>query len=201
MVTNNNSLKGLDNWVNVVCQKLCTKKWEQWENLHVNNIQTQLLFGHNLCYLFHYIWLMLLSFCLSVSRITLVADLNAFFHSSRRPLPLLVRILHRSRIRYYGKPGQNIDFPFQVSWGYKSHCFLSAAIDFFSGSKHSWVIIFLLFFRSLSVSGVLWGGWSEWRHVYGCMEWSLSWVVQPTDSWLGSISAAVLVETQLSEAL
>ncbi|XP_048043307.1 RPA-related protein RADX isoform X3 [Megalobrama amblycephala] len=51
---------------------------------------------------------------IDVSRITLVADLDAFFHSSRRPLPLLVRILHRSRIRYYGKPGQNIDFPFQV---------------------------------------------------------------------------------------
>lgn len=140
---------------------------------------------------------MLLSFCLSVSRITLVADLDAFFHSSRRPLPLLVRILHRSRIRYYGKPGQNIDFPFQVSWGYKSHCFLSAAIDFFSGYNLS----SSSFFCSLSVSGVLWGGWSEWRHVYGCMEWSLSWVVQPTDCWLGSISAAVLVETQLSEAL
>ncbi|XP_051748683.1 RPA-related protein RADX isoform X2 [Ctenopharyngodon idella] len=51
---------------------------------------------------------------IDVSRITLLADLDAFFHSSRRPLPLLVRILHRSRIRYYGKPGQNIDFPFQV---------------------------------------------------------------------------------------
>uniref|UniRef100_A0A672MQH2 RPA1 related single stranded DNA binding protein n=1 Tax=Sinocyclocheilus grahami TaxID=75366 RepID=A0A672MQH2_SINGR len=51
---------------------------------------------------------------IDVSRITLLADLEAFFHSSRRPLPLLVRILHRSRIRYYGKPGQNIDFPFQV---------------------------------------------------------------------------------------
>ncbi|KAG1958290.1 RPA-related protein RADX isoform X4 [Pimephales promelas] len=51
---------------------------------------------------------------IDVSRITLVADLDVFFHSSRRPLPLLVRILHRSRIRYYGKPGQNIDFPFQV---------------------------------------------------------------------------------------
>uniref|UniRef100_A0A673HR72 RPA1 related single stranded DNA binding protein n=1 Tax=Sinocyclocheilus rhinocerous TaxID=307959 RepID=A0A673HR72_9TELE len=50
----------------------------------------------------------------STKIITLLADLEAFFHSSRRPLPLLVRILHRSRIRYYGKPGQNIDFPFQV---------------------------------------------------------------------------------------
>lgn len=52
---------------------------------------------------------------LSVSNITFLGDLEAFLHSSKRPLPLLVRILHRSRIRYYGKPGQNIDFPFQVS--------------------------------------------------------------------------------------
>ncbi|XP_056313614.1 RPA-related protein RADX isoform X1 [Danio aesculapii] len=51
---------------------------------------------------------------IDVSRITLLADLEAFFRTSRRPLPILVRILHRSRIRYYGKPGQNIDFPFQV---------------------------------------------------------------------------------------
>lgn len=51
---------------------------------------------------------------IDVSKITLLADLEAIFHSTKRPLPLLVRILHRSRIRYYGKPGQNIDFPFQV---------------------------------------------------------------------------------------
>ncbi|XP_051966975.1 RPA-related protein RADX [Xyrauchen texanus] len=51
---------------------------------------------------------------IDVSKITLLADLDAFFHSSRRPLPLLVRILHRSRIKYYGKPGQRVDFPFQV---------------------------------------------------------------------------------------
>ncbi|KAA0716663.1 RPA-related protein RADX [Triplophysa tibetana] len=51
---------------------------------------------------------------LDVSNITLLGDLEAFLHCSKRPLPLLVRILHRSRIRYYGKPGQNIDFPFQV---------------------------------------------------------------------------------------
>lgn len=51
---------------------------------------------------------------LDVSNITFLADLEPIFHSSKRPLPLLVRILHRSRIRYYGKPGQNIDFPFQV---------------------------------------------------------------------------------------
>lgn len=90
---------------------------------------------------------MLLSFFFPVSRITLLADLDAFFHSSRRPLPLLVRILHRSRIRFYGKPGQNIDFPFQVSWDHRLHWFfLSAAIDYFSVAKHN------LFLRSLFLS-------------------------------------------------
>ncbi len=134
---------------------------------------------------------MLLYFCVSVSRITLLADLEAFFHSSRRPLPLLVRILHRSRIRYYGKPGQNIDFPFQVSQRkvlFVCRFFCAANI------LGRWSLSF-----SSSLSGVLWGGWSEWRHVHGCMEWSLSWMVQQTDGRLGSISAAVLIETQLSE--
>ncbi|KAL6463066.1 hypothetical protein MHYP_G00274570 [Metynnis hypsauchen] len=51
---------------------------------------------------------------IDVSKICLLGDLDVFFASSRRPLPLLVRVLHRSRLRYYGKPGQNIDFPFQA---------------------------------------------------------------------------------------
>ncbi|KAI4904178.1 hypothetical protein NFI96_022117 [Prochilodus magdalenae] len=51
---------------------------------------------------------------LDVSKICLLGDLDVFFVSSRRPLPLLVRVLHRSRLRYYGKPGQNIDYPFQA---------------------------------------------------------------------------------------
>ncbi|XP_072550365.1 RPA-related protein RADX [Salminus brasiliensis] len=51
---------------------------------------------------------------IDVSKICLLGDLDTFFASSRRPLPLLVRVLHRSRLRYYGKPGQNIDHPFQA---------------------------------------------------------------------------------------
>uniref|UniRef100_A0A8B9HGB9 RPA1 related single stranded DNA binding protein n=1 Tax=Astyanax mexicanus TaxID=7994 RepID=A0A8B9HGB9_ASTMX len=51
---------------------------------------------------------------IDVSKICLLGDLDAFIASSRRPLPLLVRVLHRSRLRYYGKPGQNIDYPFQA---------------------------------------------------------------------------------------
>ncbi|XP_035382635.1 RPA-related protein RADX isoform X1 [Electrophorus electricus] len=51
---------------------------------------------------------------IDVSKLSLLGDLDAFFCSSRRPLPLLVRVLHKSRLRYYGKPGQNLDFPFQA---------------------------------------------------------------------------------------
>ncbi|KAF5888784.1 RPA-related protein RADX-like, partial [Clarias magur] len=51
---------------------------------------------------------------IDVSKISLLGDLEAFLVSSRQPVPLLVRVLHRSRLRYYGKPGQNIDFPFQA---------------------------------------------------------------------------------------
>ncbi|KAM9440778.1 RPA-related protein RADX [Clarias gariepinus] len=51
---------------------------------------------------------------IDVSKISLLGDLEAFLVSSRRPVPLLVRVLHKSRLRYYGKPGQNINFPFQA---------------------------------------------------------------------------------------
>ncbi|XP_066516150.1 RPA-related protein RADX [Hoplias malabaricus] len=51
---------------------------------------------------------------IDVSKICLLGDLDSFFRGNRRPLPLLVRVLHRSRLRYYGKPGQSIDFPFQA---------------------------------------------------------------------------------------
>ncbi|TRY86151.1 hypothetical protein DNTS_030210 [Danionella cerebrum] len=49
-----------------------------------------------------------------VSRVTPIAGLECVLHISKQCLPLLVRVLHRSRIRYYGKHGQSIDFPYQV---------------------------------------------------------------------------------------
>ncbi|XP_017315186.1 RPA-related protein RADX [Ictalurus punctatus] len=51
---------------------------------------------------------------IDVSRICHLVDLDVFLATHRRPLPLLVRVLHRSRVRYYGKPEQNVDFPFQA---------------------------------------------------------------------------------------
>ncbi|CAG5878364.1 unnamed protein product [Menidia menidia] len=51
---------------------------------------------------------------LDVSRIALLSSLESSFRTSWKPLPLLVRIIHKSRLRYYGKFGLKIDFPYQA---------------------------------------------------------------------------------------
>ncbi|KAM3601933.1 uncharacterized protein V6R79_021478 [Siganus canaliculatus] len=52
---------------------------------------------------------------LDVSKITLLCGLESAFENGSRPLPLLVRIIHKSRLRYYGKFGlKMIDFPYQA---------------------------------------------------------------------------------------
>ncbi|CAK6953601.1 RPA-related protein RADX [Scomber scombrus] len=53
---------------------------------------------------------------LDVSKITLLSSLESSFRNTMRsfPLPLLVKIIHKSRLRYYGKFGLNIDYPYQA---------------------------------------------------------------------------------------
>ncbi|XP_032390416.1 RPA-related protein RADX [Etheostoma spectabile] len=51
---------------------------------------------------------------LDVSKITLLCSLESCFKKTWTPLPLLVRILHKSRLRYYGKFGLKIDYPYQA---------------------------------------------------------------------------------------
>ncbi|KAF7664198.1 hypothetical protein LDENG_00185380 [Lucifuga dentata] len=51
---------------------------------------------------------------LDVSKITLLCDLESSLGNIRKPFPLLVRIIHKSRLRYYGKLGLKIDFPYQA---------------------------------------------------------------------------------------
>ncbi|KAM4619715.1 RPA-related protein RADX [Polymixia lowei] len=51
---------------------------------------------------------------LDVSKITLLRDLESSFRNKWKPLPLLVRIIHKSRLRYYGKFGLKIDYPYQA---------------------------------------------------------------------------------------
>ncbi|XP_063751308.1 RPA-related protein RADX isoform X2 [Eleginops maclovinus] len=51
---------------------------------------------------------------LDVSKISLLSSLESCFRNTWKPLPLLVKIIHKSRVRYYGKFGLKIDFPFQA---------------------------------------------------------------------------------------
>ncbi|KAM4726483.1 RPA-related protein RADX isoform 2-T2 [Anableps anableps] len=51
---------------------------------------------------------------LDVSKVTLLSTLESSFRVSWKPLPLLVKIIHKSRLRYYGKFGLKIDYPYQT---------------------------------------------------------------------------------------
>ncbi|KAK2828450.1 hypothetical protein Q5P01_019484 [Channa striata] len=51
---------------------------------------------------------------LDVSRITLLCSLESSFRNAWKSLPLLVKIIHKSRLRYYGKFGLKIDYPYQA---------------------------------------------------------------------------------------
>lgn len=49
-----------------------------------------------------------------VSKITFLGRLESSFKTTWKSLPLLVKIIHKSRLRYYGKHGLKIDYPYQV---------------------------------------------------------------------------------------
>ncbi|XP_074527561.1 RPA-related protein RADX isoform X2 [Halichoeres trimaculatus] len=51
---------------------------------------------------------------LDVSKITLLSGLESSFRNNWKPFPLLVKIIHKSRLRYYGKSGLRIDYPYQA---------------------------------------------------------------------------------------
>ncbi|KAL0994205.1 hypothetical protein UPYG_G00119210 [Umbra pygmaea] len=51
---------------------------------------------------------------LDVSKTTLLCDLESSLGCMFQPLPLVVRVIHKSRLRYYGKPGLKIDYPYQA---------------------------------------------------------------------------------------
>ncbi|XP_005472030.1 RPA-related protein RADX isoform X1 [Oreochromis niloticus] len=51
---------------------------------------------------------------LDVSKVTLLSSLDSSFKNTWKPLPLLVKIIHKSRLRYYGKFGLKIDYPYQA---------------------------------------------------------------------------------------
>ncbi|XP_023153060.2 RPA-related protein RADX isoform X1 [Amphiprion ocellaris] len=51
---------------------------------------------------------------LDVSKISLLSSLDLSSRNTWKPLPLLVKIIHKSRLRYYGKFGLKIDYPYQA---------------------------------------------------------------------------------------
>ncbi|KAI1902747.1 hypothetical protein AGOR_G00019190 [Albula goreensis] len=51
---------------------------------------------------------------LDVSKMILLCDLESVFGTSHHHLPLLVRIVHKSRLRFYGKLETKIDIPYQA---------------------------------------------------------------------------------------
>ncbi|TNN79221.1 putative protein CXorf57 [Liparis tanakae] len=51
---------------------------------------------------------------LDVSKVTLLCSLGSCFKKSWTPLPLLVKIIHKAKLRYYGKFGLKIDYPYQA---------------------------------------------------------------------------------------
>ncbi|XP_067463817.1 RPA-related protein RADX isoform X1 [Thunnus thynnus] len=51
---------------------------------------------------------------LDVSKITLLSSLESSFRNTWKSLPLLVKIIQKSRLRYYGKFGLKIDYPYQA---------------------------------------------------------------------------------------
>lgn len=56
----------------------------------------------------------LLPSLMSVSKLTSLGHLEMTWRSRIHFHPLLVRVLHKSRLRYYGKPEKKMDVPYQV---------------------------------------------------------------------------------------
>uniref|UniRef100_A0A1A7WHV3 Chromosome X open reading frame 57 n=1 Tax=Iconisemion striatum TaxID=60296 RepID=A0A1A7WHV3_9TELE len=51
---------------------------------------------------------------LDVSKVALLGGLESYLRYSKRPHPLLVKIIHKSRLRYYGRLGLKIQYPYQA---------------------------------------------------------------------------------------
>lgn len=51
---------------------------------------------------------------MAVSKLISLGQLETTWRSRIHFRPLLVRVLHKSRLRYYGKPEKKMDMPYQV---------------------------------------------------------------------------------------
>ncbi|XP_061608742.1 RPA-related protein RADX [Phyllopteryx taeniolatus] len=84
---------------------------------------------------------------LDVNRISLINSLESAFRGTCKPLPLLVKIIQKSRLRYYGKLGSKIDFPYQA--------YFEVADQSGTMSLVLWNELCPQFYNSLSVGTVL----------------------------------------------
>uniref|UniRef100_A0A8C3AGL3 RPA1 related single stranded DNA binding protein n=1 Tax=Cyclopterus lumpus TaxID=8103 RepID=A0A8C3AGL3_CYCLU len=84
---------------------------------------------------------------LDVSKITLLCSLESCFRKTWKPLPLLVKIIHKSRLRYYGKFELKIDYPYQA--------YFEVADQSGTMSLVLWNELCPEFYQSLSVGTVL----------------------------------------------
>ncbi|XP_068456814.1 RPA-related protein RADX [Clinocottus analis] len=84
---------------------------------------------------------------LDVSKITLLCSLESCFRMTWKPLPLLVKIIHKSKLRYYGKFGLKIDYPYQA--------YFEVADQSGTMSLVLWNELCPKFYQSLSVGHVL----------------------------------------------
>uniref|UniRef100_A0A8C3AGK2 RPA1 related single stranded DNA binding protein n=1 Tax=Cyclopterus lumpus TaxID=8103 RepID=A0A8C3AGK2_CYCLU len=81
------------------------------------------------------------------SKITLLCSLESCFRKTWKPLPLLVKIIHKSRLRYYGKFELKIDYPYQA--------YFEVADQSGTMSLVLWNELCPEFYQSLSVGTVL----------------------------------------------
>ncbi len=89
-----------------------------------------------------------------MSKITLLSSLESSFRNTWKPLPLLVKIIHKSRLRYYGKFGLKIDYPYQVSLNFPllTFLFLNHFSTWFFTSRF---LIFQAYFEVADQSGTM----------------------------------------------
>jgi len=134
--------------------------------------------------------ILICSIFISVSKITLLSSLECSFRISWKPLPLLVKIIHKSRLRYYGKFGLKIDYPYQVSLNLASQ-----TSTFQRSSVHAFISVLGC------ISGLLRSRWPEWHNVACALERTLSRVLPETQRWHSVVPPKLHLEAELPKPL
>lgn len=131
----------------------------------------------------------------SVSKVALLSSLDSSFKVSSKPLPLLVRIIHKSRLRYYGKFGLKVDYPYQVSltfiW-FNNIITCSSSLHF-----ELWHICWLVVY----IPGIFWSCRPEWFDVARALERTLSRVLQEAERRQRVVHPELLAEAELFQEI